>query len=97
MDRLNIVTLNARGLRDKAKRDGVYHFLDYNKVDISFLQETYCTDDFKDSFNSICNDYVIFHSCTNSVHSRGVSILIRKNFILKLLTTLLMMKAENYF
>ena len=85
MDTLNVITLNVRGLRDKTKRDVLLQFLDHHKVDISFLQETYCTEDFKDTFFSNFSNYNVFHSCSNSVHSRGVSILIRKSLQFKVI------------
>ena len=75
MDALNINTgtLNVRGLNNKEKRNIVYSRTKKNSYHICLLQETYCTETNKVKFKKGWRGDVI-HSCTNSTHSRGVSI-----------------------
>lgn len=75
MEQLNCITLNVRGLRNKSKRETVFEFLKQKHVNIAFLQETYCTSDFVETFRNNWNGKV-FHSCSPSNHSKGVCILI---------------------
>lgn len=75
---VQVCTLNARGLRTKNKRQMVFKWLNDKKYDIIMLQETYCTRDFERHFNRTWNGPV-YHSVTDSFHSRGVSILIKKS------------------
>ena len=71
---LRFLTLNVRGLNNVEKRTKVFQWLINAKSDITFLQETYCTEKaltaFKASWTGI-NE----HAVTDSAHSRGVSIL----------------------
>ena len=76
MANLNIVSLNVRGLRGN-KRFSVFTYLKSNKFDICLLQETYCTKSFISKFSAGWSGEV-FHSVSDSVHSRGVCILVRK-------------------
>ena len=77
MNDLECITLNVRGLRGK-KKYKIYRWLKDHKFDICLLQETYCTKDYIDIMNRGWNGQ-IFHSVTSSSHSRGVSILIKKD------------------
>lgn len=73
------VSLNVRGLNDTAKRIKVFKWLKENEADIIFLQETYCVTNFIPYFNSNWRGKV-FHACTDSKHSRGVSIMFNERF-----------------
>lgn len=84
MDELRLVTLNVRGLRGK-KRYGIYRWLKAMKFDICLLQETYVTNDYIDIVNKGWHGQ-IFHSTSNSTHSRGVSILIKNNLPYKVIS-----------
>ena len=75
---INIATLNVRGLNNKNKRNVIYSWLKNKSYDICFLQETFCTLRNSDNFSTGWRGK-IFHSCTDSAHSRGVAILINKN------------------
>jgi exonuclease III len=55
-----------------------------NKTDIAFLQETFITDRTVNAFNRDWEGSA-FHSLSDSCHSRGVSILIRKGLDFKIL------------
>ena len=74
---INIGTLNVRGLNSKEKRCIVYSWIKKNSYRICMLQETYCTQANNVKFEKGWRGDVI-HSCTNSTHSRGVSILLSK-------------------
>ena len=75
MDQLSCVSLNVRGLRNRVKRQCVFNYLNSKKVHIAFLQETYCTENFKDAFDKDWNGS-IFHSFASSSLSKGVCILL---------------------
>ena len=72
-----IVSINVRGLHDHNKRRKLYAWLNQNKVDIAFLQETFVTKNIENIVNSSYDGKMI-HNVTNSPHSRGVSILFSK-------------------
>ena len=74
---INIGTLNVRGLNSKEKRCIVYSWIKKNSYHICMLQETYCTQANNVKFKKGWRGDII-HSCTNSTHSRGVSILLSK-------------------
>jgi len=73
MEGIKLLSLNVRGMRGK-KRFSIFRWLKERKYDICLLQETYCTDDFVKIFDKSWGGN-IFHSCSTSVHSRGVCIL----------------------
>ena len=68
------VTLNVRGLRRNEKRQNIYHWIKSNNINIAFLQETYFTTDIEEKVNFDWKGYSK-HCFSDSVHSRGVSIL----------------------
>lgn len=74
---LKIITLNCRGLTNKPKRCNVFTYLADKKADICFLQETFITKSSVQEFNNNWHG-LIFHSLSDSNHSRGVCILIKK-------------------
>ncbi len=67
-------TLNVRGLNNTNKRNKVFKWLESTLLNIIFLQETYCTESVKPCFNSGWKGK-IYHSCSDSKHSRGVCIM----------------------
>ena len=82
MSKFNIVTINTRGLNDHCKRRKLFKWLVDHKIDIAFLQETYCTKDFISIFNSGYSGTAL-HSVTDSKHSRGVAILMNNKLNVK--------------
>ena len=68
-----IGTLNARGLRDKSKRNQIFSFFKSKELDLVFVQETHGTPEIE---NVWCSEWGgnIFYSHHNSA-SRGVMIL----------------------
>ena len=74
---LSVMSLNVRGLHEKAKRRSIFQFIKDKSIDIACLQETYCTQKDEKSFNYDW-ERKVFHCLSDSVHSRGVTILIRK-------------------
>ena len=79
ISKCRVISLNVRGLHDDGKRNKLFAWLNDRKSDIIFLQETFCTDKIEDKVN-FSWDGNIYHSLTNSNHSRGVSILFSKDF-----------------
>jgi exodeoxyribonuclease-3 len=76
-DHIITVTLNCRGLLNREKRSTVLRFMEDKRADIIFLQETFVTKQHEHEFNKAWSGQV-FHSLTDSCHSRGVCILIKK-------------------
>ena len=78
MDYLNVVSLIVRGLHNGIKRNSIYRWLKDNKYHIRCIQESFCTQaniaQFKKGW-----DGEIYHSLSNSTHSRGVSIMLSKH------------------
>ncbi len=68
----NIFSLNIRGLNDEKKRRIIFKWLENNKCNILFAQETFCTKEFPRQNNS---KWTVKHNLTNSAHSRGVAIM----------------------
>ena len=73
---MHIVTLNTRGLHSQLKRRHLFQSL--NKYSISCLQETFITDDTCSLWSSEWNGDFFYQS--GSSHSKGLIILINKNF-----------------
>ena len=84
MDSIKCLTLSVRGLRCNEKRKTIYRYLEQNKVNIAFLQETFCTLEYVKQFNAGWKG-TIFHSFSNSNHSKGVCILISENVTCKVI------------
>ena len=84
MASVKFVSLNCRGLNDYKKRVILYDWLSDSKCDVAFLQETHYVEERKYIYNSRWNG-TSFHCFSTSSHSKGVSILINKNFQFKLL------------
>ena len=76
---MKIISLNVRGLSSKEKRQTLFHWVDENKIDILCLQETFCTTLNVHNLNSEWNGLSL-HSLSDSPHSRGVSVLFKKDF-----------------
>ena len=75
MDKLKIVSINVRGIRDKQKRCSIINWLKQNHYDIVCLQETYITNDIVKEIEQDFSSFgKIISSCSDSSHSRGVSI-----------------------
>ena len=74
MEKLKIISINVRGIREKKC---IINWLKTKTFDVICLQETFITEDIKDQTEK---DFKIvgklFSSCPDSSHSRGVSILI---------------------
>ena len=68
-------------MNNYGKRITLFHWLHEKKIDVACLQETFCTKTF--NVNNYY-DFDIFHALTDSTHSRGVCIVIRKGLNYKL-------------
>ena len=69
-----LVSLNARGIRDFAKRKEIFSWINKQNADIAFLQETYSTPDIVEKWRFQRPGKMFYSHGTN--HSRGVLILI---------------------
>ena len=74
---LHLISLNVRGIRDIAKRRKIFAWLRAQKADIVCLQETYWTKELENKIVLEWNGPCFF--CNGSNHSKGVSILMKKN------------------
>ena len=80
MDKLKIISINVRGLRNKKKRFAIMNWLKTKNFDIAYFQETFIT-------QNICKEIEkdfslvgkIFSCFSDSSHSRGVSVLLSHN------------------
>ena len=84
MDKLDIVSVNVRGLNTIEKRNKIYDWLCDIRTDIVFLQETHFIEKNEHRYNArwFGNSY---HCYSDSSFSRGVSILFRKNLPVEIL------------
>ena len=74
---LHFVSLNVRGIRDQLKRKKIFSWLLSQKTDIVCLQETFLSKELEDKVISEWSGPCYFSYGSN--HSKGVSILFRKN------------------
>ena len=81
---VKVITLNVRGLNDSLKRKKVFEWIKQQKPQIVFLQETFCTENLQPYLNSMWKGKM-FHSLSDSNHSRGVSILLSENLDYKVI------------
>ena len=72
-----VATLNVRGLCSKSKRLSLFEWAVEKKIDILFLQETFWTSDYTKLCQNEWNGSMYIQE-SNSVHSKGVAILISK-------------------
>ena len=77
MTKLNIISVNARGLGDQFKRRDVIQYLRNMKCDVIFVQDTHLTKEKIPFFDLLWNGKS-YHSCY-TFNSRGTSILINSN------------------
>ncbi len=81
---LRVLTLNVRGLHDHLKRRKIFEWILDQKVDIIFLQETFCTTDLEPYLKASWKGG-IHHATTPSSHSKGVSILFAEKLDYKII------------
>ena len=82
MGKLNLLSANVRGLNTDEKRRKIYSWLHESKIDIAFLQETHFIQKFETKYNTGWKGQP-FHTYSDSVFSKGVSIYFRENVMLK--------------
>ena len=84
---LRILTNNVRGLGDQNKRRELFYWLKLHNISIACLQETFIT---KDKLCKISQEWegFSFNSISDSNHSKGVSILIKKDLDIRIINTL---------
>ena len=75
--KLQVTSLNVRGLGEAAKRRQIFHYFNINSFNIIFLQETHCTKTSAPYWISEWGHKM--YSSFGTKDSRGVSILIKNN------------------
>jgi len=76
--KLDVLSLNVRGIRDQIKRRSIFSFLKDSKTNICFLQETYSELNDEIIWKNDWGGEIFFSHGTN--HSKGVCILINPSF-----------------
>ena len=103
MDKLEIVSVNVRGLNTYEKRVKIYDWFTAIKVDIVLLHEKHYVEKNEVKYNSRWFGKS-YHCYSDSTFSRGVSILLRKDLHVEVINThrsidgrkiLLNLKIEN--
>lgn len=84
MEKLQILSVNVRGLNSVEKRQKLYEWLKLYQCDVILLRETHYIEKNELKYNAGWQGK-IFHSFSDSSHSKGVSILYRKNLIVEIL------------
>ncbi len=77
--KFTVGTLNVRGLSKHKKQESVKQWFTDKNIDILFIQETYHSPNDKDIFYDF--DGKVYHSLSDSKHSRGVCTLISSKLI----------------
>lgn len=77
MASLKFISVNARGLNSKEKREKFYNWISDSKFDVIFLQETHFIEKNIFQYDCIWNGKSV-HCFSDSAFSRGVSILFRQ-------------------
>ena len=78
MDKINIVSLNVRGLGDSSKRRDVFNYLQNKNYSIVCLQDTHFSKDLENIVSAEWGYKVWFSSYLSN--KRGVGILFKNNF-----------------
>ena len=78
MDTIRVVSLNARGLKNKLKRNALFHQIKSSNFDIVCLQECHITSKDAPVWEKQWGGKFIFHEGTTL--SRGEVILLSKHF-----------------
>ena len=94
MDKLELVSVNVRGLKTYEKRVNIYDWLTAIKVDIVLLQETHYAEKNELKYNSSWFGKS-YHCYSDSSFSRGVSILIRKDLHVNVINTHMSIDGRN--
>ena len=84
--KLQIASLNVRGIGNNAKRREVFNWLRAKKFSIYMLQEVHCSENTTDSWTRELGYKALFSCCSSS--KAGVSILCNNNFNLNVIKTL---------
>ena len=72
-----LLSLNSRGLREKNKRESLFYWLKQKQIKVTFLQETYWTEDLIQNIENEWEGPLYLNP--GSTHSKGTAILINKN------------------
>ena len=81
---VKVCSVNVRGIRDTKKRKKIFQWIINQNIDIACLQETHYTEEYKQVMNNLWPGKV-FHATSVSAYSKGVCILLKRNFPYKIL------------
>ena len=81
---MRVASVNVRGLTSYDKKIALFHWAKRNNIDILCLQETFLTTSSYTACDTLWNGNT-YHALTDSPHSRGATILFRKDFPYKLI------------
>lgn len=84
MEKVSFISVNVRGLNTDEKRKKIYSWLYEKKIDIALLQETHFVQKYECKYNTGWKGKT-FHAYSDSVFSRGVTILFRENLDIKVM------------
>ena len=87
MASLKFISVNARGLNSKEKREKFYNWISDSKFDVIFLQETHFVEKYLFQYDCVWSGKTV-HCFSDSALSRGVSILFRKGLEYDILSIL---------
>ena len=73
----NILSLNARGLRENSKRKDFLYWINQKNIDVCMIQETYWTNEFAEKLQREWEGKAFINCGTQ--HSRGTAILLKKH------------------
>lgn len=77
-----LMSFNVRGLNNQNKRKSIFNFIERKKIDVCFIQESHSSLAEEQNWENQWGGNIIFnHGARNA---RGVMILVRKNFDLKI-------------
>ena len=82
---LTLLTFNTRGLRDYNKRNNLFFWLKEKGTDISFLQETYWTENLSKKIKQEWDGQIILNHGTE--HSIGTAMLFKKKLPINIINT----------
>ena len=78
MDKIRIISLNARGLKNKLKRTAIFNYLKQHRIDIACIQESHVMDNDVVTWEKQWGGKILYNKGTSK--SRGEMILISKHF-----------------
>lgn len=80
-----VLSLNVRGMNDEKKRKSIFRWVKKNRIDVCFLQETYCTTNVENIWKNQWGGKLLSSFGTN--HARGVTIIFKPGLDVDIINT----------